>query len=1174
MSAVTQMNLRAVRSPEQAVELLRLLEYEANPLPYDPLAIGLDGGEALRMRSDRSPARGYGLLIAEVDETPRSLRTLGRRLVEQFHDRPLALIGVRNGQREWSELLIVRPRLIEGGGGAVALSKLTIDVERPTAHDAEVLRGLHWDPADPDGSQERIDRALDVERVTKRFFEGLAAHHERLLAAVREAGERDTAVLAGLERAGGAERVALRIITQVLFCYFLQRKGLLEGERGWLSLAFRRNLPHGRYYQRVLEPLFYEALSAPVEERSEEWRRPGIPFLNGGLFERHYGEVSLPLADELFSTEEGLLGFLDRWTFTVAEEAADESEVAVDPEMLGRIFENLITEEEMRREGTVYTPRPVVQFMCREALVPYLTRKAGLSENEARDLLVSDEALTKVAEERGTGEALALARRIDEAVRKLRAIDPAVGSGAFLLGLMSELVRLRRLAHLITEGREPEPGRLREWRLEMIERSLFGVDVNPTAIELCRLRLWLSLLTEETAADPHPLPNLEYRTVSADSLRDFVGGVEVQQTRSGDWTLGLDLEDPGQLVRLRERYFEAADPDAKRRLRAELERAEDAVVERIFERVDESARQPRRGRKAQAEAEATLSEQLPALRARPAFLPAFSAPDVVERGGWDVVIMNPPYVGRKEVRKRFDAGYLADLERHYGRTYDLMIHFGRRAFEFAHPGHGTVAMIFNDSIFTSTDAEDFRRQLFAEEGRINVLAAARTRCFEGKAVNGGVIVATREGDPDEALRWVENHGRPPADLAGASLPAEPAERRYEVGRSELWVVPRAEYRRLPHRPLFRPSAEARNLLDAFERCAAWEELSRWDADSGGDWPMLSETSRLEEWKRARRAAGFYERLPQHEGFVLLGLVVQGGQGLATADDRRFLAAIEGTAEAVEAVERQERLAQLVLEREAPARRYRECLAEGRSVEEALLDVAAEFTDKQLGWPKSGLIRTAPRQRIVHRRLSREEVQGGIAGEEHWVPFEKGDRSDAEGGARWRRENPIMIDWSQEAVALLRRRARQQASYRKPRIQNEELWGQGGVTWNRVASYLRTRLVPEGGIFSDKTPTIAPNVDWLPVEAVLALLNAPVVDFLLRTFLGSRMQIEIGDVRRLPIPVLSDRDAERLTDLGRRALLAKEALDRGEELPEIEAELDGFVRQLYGIARDADLWVVR
>lgn len=1187
MSPISEMNLRTVRSVDGAVDLLRLLGYEASPLPYEGSEVGLEGAEVLRLNSDRSPARGYGVLIADLEEAPRSLRSLGRKLVVQFHDQPLALLGIRNGGEEWEQLLVVRPRLIEGGAGAVAVRKLTIDVARPTAHDAEVVRNLRWDASDEKGSQERIDAALDVERVTRRFFEGLSSHHQRLLDAVHALADRDPAVLAGIERAHGAERVALRIVTQVLFCYFLQRKGLLEGEKRWLSLAFKRNLTKGGYYQAVLEPLFYEALAKPVAERPEDWRRDGIPFLNGGLFERHYGDVSLPLPDEVFSTDDGLLGFLDRWTFTVAEEAADESEVAVDPEMLGRVFENLISEEEMRREGTVYTPRPVVQFMCREALVPYLVRKLELSENEVRGLIVSDDALDDIARERGSERALAVARRLDRVVSELRAIDPAVGSGAFLLGLMTEMVRLRRLAHRTSEGREPKADQVREWRLEMIERSLFGVDINPTAIELCRLRLWLALLTEESLSEPQPLPNLEYRTVCADSLRDFVGGVEVQQTRAGDWTLGIDIEDPQHLLELRERYFQASDPAEKKGLRDALETEEDAVVERIFARVDENARQPRHGPRARPEVARANLEGLGALRARfasrdrvfPTFLPAFSAPDVVEAGGWDIVIMNPPYVGRKELRRRFDAGFRADLESHYGRTHDLMIHFGMRAFELAHPEHGVVSMIFNDSIFTSADAEEFRRRLLDPDGGTFVLAAARTRCFEGRAVNGGVIVATRDRDGDATVRWVENHGRPPADLAGASRPAEPSAEPHVVGRSELWAVPRSEYFRLPHRPLFRPSAEARKLLDDFERCAAWDELSRWDAGVGGDWPMLSKTDRLERWKETKRHAGFYERLPAHDGFVLLGLVVRGGQGLATADDRRFLAAIEGTEEAREAEERRERFAELVLRRDAPGRLYRERVVAGRTSEEALLDVALEFTDRELGWPRQGLIRTAPSDLVVGRRLGTEEVREGIDGERHWVPFEKGDRSAEDGGARWRRDNPIVIDWSRGSVALLRERARRADSYRKPYFRNEELWGQGGVTWNRVARYLRARLVPEGGIFGDTTPVVRPIVGWLSVGAALALLNAPVLEFILRTFLGSLMHIEIGDVRRLPIPVLSDKDAERLDSFGGEALAAKESLDSGDEgaaatLAAIESDLDAFVRSLYGIPRDAELWVVR
>jgi len=258
---------------------LKLLGYEAAPLPYDASLLGLEG-EALRLNSDRSPARGYGVLVAELNASPASLRTLGRRLVEQFHDRPLALLGVRNGSAHWEQVVVVRPRLIEGGSGSVSVAKLTIDIDRPTAHDAEVVGELAWDPADASNTQARIDGALDVERVTKRFFEGLNVHYQRLLTAVADARNRDTAVLAGLERAGGADRVALRIVTQILFCYFLQRKGLLENDRAWLTRQFRANLTRGSYYQRILEPLFYDALARPHGERPGEWERPEIPFLN------------------------------------------------------------------------------------------------------------------------------------------------------------------------------------------------------------------------------------------------------------------------------------------------------------------------------------------------------------------------------------------------------------------------------------------------------------------------------------------------------------------------------------------------------------------------------------------------------------------------------------------------------------------------------------------------------------------------------------------------------------------------------------------------------------------------------------------------------------------------------------------------------------------------------
>jgi len=1178
---ITPMSLRGVRSPQQAIDLLlRPLGYEAPALQLEPGFLGLPS-PPLRVWTNQKADRGYGVLIAELPTRPRSLRRLGRRLIDEFHDAPLAIVGIEGEQSGWSEFVVLRPRLISGGGGAVSIAKLHVDTSNPTRHDSEVLNQLRWDSADPLGTQERIDQALDVDRVTKRFFSGLSIHHKAIETAVTALSTAGGPIAQAIESAGGAQRVALRLVTQVVFCYFLQRKGLLQGRRDWLSHAFRaqRSKP---YYQSVLEPLFYDVLAVPAKLRHGDQATADLPFLNGGLFERLYGDVSLPLDDRLFSTDDGLLGFLDGWTFTISEEAADEAEVAVDPEMLGKVFENLISQEEIEKEGTVYTPRAVVQFMCREALVPYLQETTGLDQEGARKLISDDEQLEQLAAD-DPERALTLARRIDDAAAELRVLDPAVGSGAFLLGMMTELIRLRSMAHRVMAGEEPTSGDLWRWKRDAIERTLFGVDINPTAIELCRLRLWLSLLVEEASGAVHPLPNLEYRTVCANSLSDFVAGVEVQQTRKGVLTLGLDLEHSDELVRKRERYFEAYEPEEKARLRAELADLEDQFIGKVFAKAIDAAKVQGKAltdrvRSRGEQALRDVAEMQSDLRSRdrrfPLFLPAFHAPDVAREGGWHIVIMNPPYVGRKEVRRRFSETVCSDLEQHYGRTYDLMLHFAFRALELTR-SDGIVSMIFNDSIFTSFDATDVRLRLTGDDMRL--LALARTRCFEGQAVNGGVVVAEKAPFDAGTVRWIENHGRPTSDLLGASLWAVPRDEPYQTGTSELWIVPAAEYRRLPHRPLFRPSPEARQLLACFEQSAFWSSLRRWSGDYEPDFSIFSETKRLDRWKAQAAKGGLLEQQVAASRFVLLGLVTEGGQGLATADDRRFLAAIDGTEEALEVRERQTKFEALALERPEPAARYRALRNDGLDREQALVQLSQEFEVGDLGWPRIGLLRVAPASGVRHAPLTPEEIESGLDGDDFWVPFEKGDDSDEGGGARWRRDNPIVIDWSREAVALLRARAKQKESHRKPYFRNEHLWGRPGVTWNRVASYLRARIVPAGGIFCSEAPTIVPTTGWLSVDSLLAVLNAPVADFLLRTFLGSRMHIEIGDIRRIPIPVLGAAESRRLTDLGARALAAKQALDEGrpgESLSPIESEIDHFVRDLYGIDRDADLWVVR
>jgi hypothetical protein len=1054
-----------------------------------------------------------------------------------------------------------------------------VDVSSPTRHDAEVLSSLAWAGDDP-AAQERIDRALDVEAVTRRFYLELAGRHEGLLEAVRRAADSDPAVLVGVKEAGGPERVALRILTQMLFCWFLQRMGLLAGDREYFRNRFIRK--RGPYYQTELEPLFYEALAKPLGERPPHAPGPEIPFLNGGLFERHYGDVSLPLPDELFDLDEGLIGFLSGWTFTVAEDVPDEVEVAVDPEMLGKVFENLIGDEEARKQGTVYTPRAVVHFMCREALVPWLQDRLDLSEDWARRLVVDDEALKAYSDEFGVEKAVDLAERLDHGIAQIRVLDPAVGSGAFLLGMLSEIVRLRRLARVAVRGVDPVPEEITQWKRKAIEDSLFGVDINATAIELCRLRLWLSLVVDlPPEAAPHPLPNLEHRTIVANSLTDFVNGLEFQNTREGKAGLGLDVAGlPIEKVQgFRHAYFAATDPAQKALIRDQLAELENELIEGMLLRA-------RKHGDRSAEALAQLDELRERFRSFdrefPIFSPGFHAPDVWVEGGWDITIMNPPYLGKKEVAQHLDRMRLADYERHFGETNDLMILFARRARQFTKPG-GVVSMIFNDSIFTSTDAEELRREMF---GSSQVLVCARTKCFEGKAVNGGVIVLQlKTPDPPAALRWVEGYKRPTTDFASASdpLPFQAAPGAVAMaGQMEVFSAPGELYRVLPHRPLFRPSKEAIELLDRFTAVERWDSIGTVEG-----WRRISNTRALEREIADLERTGWYERLRPGR-WVLLGYVIEGGQGLATADDKHFLGAIAGTDAAAEHLANQELLERLLEREPRLLRAYERLRRRGTAREGALLALWDDLdNDAVLSrlWPKGATFRIAEPADVRTEPLSERERREGIGSGPFWVPFEKGDRSQEvtndDGtvsylGARWTRENPLVIDWSRDSVRLLRARARGARSRRKPYFRNERLWFTEGVTWNSTARYLRFRRVPSTTMFGHKTPLIRSMSHWLHPDALLALLNSDPVEFIVRTFLGSLMQTEIGDVRRIPVPVLSDDQNRRLTELAQHAIEEKRRADAGKanHLVEVEAEIDAFVRDLYGVPRDADLWVVR
>lgn len=268
--------------------------------------------------------------------------------------------------------------------------------------------------------------------------------------------------------------------------------------------------------------------------------------------------------------------------------------------------------------------------------------------------------------------------------------------------------------------------------------------------------------------------------------------------------------------------------------------------------------------------------------------------------------------------------------------------------------------------------------------------------------------------------------------------------------------------------------------------------------------------------------------------------------------------------------------------------YTDLRGRGLNREAALLSLWDNFANDPILsrlWPKAATFRLARSEETRLSPLSENERVNGIERGPFWIPISKGDRSDenrsVEGrgtrlGAKWTVSNQHVIDWSRESVALLRARASGGSSRRKPYIRNEELWFCEGVAWNKVASYLRCRRAEATGIIGDGAPFIRPIVPWLSTNVLLALLNAPVIDFILRTFLCSRMNVLIGDVRGIPLPVLSPEQIDQLSTLAESAIAEKLRDDSGEpnRLTEIEAKVDAYVRDLYGVPQDAELWVVR
>ena len=428
--------------------------------------------------------------------------------------------------------------------------------EGESCHTAQTrfLSLLQDTSADP--SLDQIEEAFSVEAVTKEFF----AKYAQLFAEIETALRKLVASDRGIRSEFNASNVntadfAKKLMGQIVFLHFLQKKGWLGVEKGkdWGSgpRDFLRRMASGEYgkyknfFNDVLEPLFYDTLA--IDRGHDAWCNQfkcRIPFLNGGLFEPlgnyDWRESDISLPNTLFTNSDfveegitgtGLLDVFDRYNFTVNEAEPLDKEVAVDPEMLGKVFENLIEENRRRGLGAFYTPREIVHYMCQESLIIYLD--TAMNKDEVVVPRTDIETLVRLGEQISHYEAVDAkypikmprsiekhAKALDEALRTILVCDPAVGSGAFPVGMMTEVVRAR--AALTPFFNDVDDRTPYQFKRHAIQNCLYGVDIDAGAVEIAKLRLWLSLVVdEEDVKQIKPLPNLDYKVVAGDSLLGF-----------------------------------------------------------------------------------------------------------------------------------------------------------------------------------------------------------------------------------------------------------------------------------------------------------------------------------------------------------------------------------------------------------------------------------------------------------------------------------------------------------------------------------------------------------------------------------------------------------------------------------------------------------------------------
>lgn len=602
-----------------------------------------------------------------------------------------------------------------------------------------------------------IKKAFSVEALSDDFFDAYRKQYAEFVKFItgkeyvkkgnkwveQETGEPDVQYFTSFKEDDKLVRDYIKkMMGRIVFLYFLQSKGWLAGNLHYMHDLFydASDEVKGDFLDKVLEPMFFGLLNTKPEDRSSAPMVNGvgvkyipnadkIPYLNGGLFQQEkIDEVDSCFPAGMFQS---LFDFFDSYNFTIDENDPNDAEVGVDPEMLGKIFENLL--EDNKDKGAFYTPKEIVRYMCQESLTAYL--QTGIEDAEVKEHIANFVKTNDVEELGGASSELAMS--IDQKLIDVKICDPAIGSGAFPMGLLRELYACRKSIEIFEEDNAADIKR------HIIQNNIYGVDIEKGAVDIARLRFWLALIIDEK--EPMPLPNLDFKIMQGNSLLESYKGVDLDVT-SKKLKTGKDTKKTRGVLSL---GFEETD----------VQKTIQDLVKSYFSITDHTLRAQRRQQidkyvkdyiKICAEGNHEVQDAVDELEIPndQFFLWHTYFADVFEKGGFDIVIGNPPYgVSIKDdYRKAVVAswGNVPDYEIYY---YFIVL---------AAPllkEKGIMSYIIPNTFLFNTFAKHFREMLVEKWNVLEILDCTKFPIFESAVVRNAINLFQKDSEGSKQVGY-------------------------------------------------------------------------------------------------------------------------------------------------------------------------------------------------------------------------------------------------------------------------------------------------------------------------------------------------------------------------------------------------------------------------------------